>query len=128
MYAIAHIIYGTYVPSDVYVYIPADVLEQHGIDLPPDGGGKVGLADWISEGDEEPFETHYRGSGAGNAIYAGVELDCFDEACDAVDIATLRFSPTSEQYDEAQAKLSLIPMWMRKHLPPIGTYLVWSSS
>ena len=130
MYAIAHIVYGTYVPSDLSVNVPieelADIMKEEGLDE-TEIETEYRLADWISDGDVEPFEINYRG-GADHGIYAGIKIDEFDEVCDAIDIATLKLSPTSEQYDEARAKIAMIPEWMREHLPPIGTYIVWSSS
>jgi hypothetical protein len=107
MYTIGHVIYGAPVNKDIQ-----KVAENRDEELDSEDGGY--------------FTDLYNGGG-GPSGFIGVELASFDE-CDAFLLSDITQDLTIEQSAETAEKLSNLPLDYRMVLPPVGIWVVWSTS
>jgi len=120
MYVIANIIYGTYKTKAV------DRLINELKDIAWDEGNFKEVV-----GDEdEPFgyDEMYSGNSEITPGWLGVDLDQFDECAHGIDVSKLNTLPTDKQKKEAQDKFDALPQELKDIAPPIGIYIVFSTS
>jgi hypothetical protein len=125
MYAIGHIIYGVPLTEKISKKInkwenqePEDD-EPEGVESP-----------WFEDDDGVcGFTTMYSGSGDYTPGYCGVELLEFDE-CEELFLGdeTFQMKPTSKQKASALKRIEKLHPDLKKLLPKVGLYIVWSSS
>jgi hypothetical protein len=136
-YAIGNIILGTHLPWDkdeankvLVAMVEADpqAFAEEGetredvIEAAKDGAFE--LADAF---DGEPWHKEYHGGADSPVAWVGVLLDTFDET-NHIPFSQLRVIPTPEQMAEAGNAVASLPEGVRKLLPPISIYVVWSTS
>ena len=114
MYAICSIIYGIPITEELYPVIKDenDELFKKYPDLPEMAG----------------FETMYSGGSNIQPGYLGVELDEFDECCDAMAVSSLRMKPTQEELEKVAAMVKDLPQEVIDVALPVDVYFVWSTS
>ena len=129
-YFIGKIIYG----------IPAtDSFQRH----VRDGGIPKGLEEFCDENgiesgeelldhlfgdDPEFFETGYSAGGEHVPAWCGVKIGEFDECTDYIALDKINIQPTPEQKAEAESIIEVMPAELRKHFPPVGVYVISTSS
>lgn len=124
MYSIQNIIWGVPFTSRAFSW-----MDENGYGEPEDLG----------------FQTFYSGSSSTPPGYCGVCLGQIDEAADYVTIdlennrllykgrrsqraRAVPLQPTDAQKQEAEEAIAKLPEKLRKLLPPIGLYVVFSTS
>jgi hypothetical protein len=107
MYGITSVVYGTHITKRAY-----RVLAQ--MNLEPEDVG---------------FECLYSGSADVQPAYLGVELDSFDEGVEVgMPFNGLNTQPSAAQMKLAHDLWNKLPPAIQVTLPPIGLYLVFSTS
>jgi len=109
MYAIGHVIYGIPLTKEI-----EKVCEKTlGVEVGEEDGGF--------------FTTHYSGHVAPDAGFCGVELATFDE-CSNFPLSKITKTPTRAEKVKAVAKIAALPKEIKRIMPQIGAWVVWSTS
>jgi hypothetical protein len=80
------------------------------------------------EPDEFGFETKYSGSATFFPAFLGEELWETDETTNFFALTDVLIEPTDEQREKVNAAVAALPDEIRKELPPVGVYFIWSTS
>jgi hypothetical protein len=81
------------------------------------------IYEWLTE---VGWEAYYHGSADVKPMSFGVEIGEIDDT-DHFPVSSIP-APTAEQRQEAIDKYNKLPAQVREKLPPLGVYIVWSSS
>lgn len=76
----------------------------------------------------QPWESLYSSSEGQNIGYVGVEIGSFDETENFPLESICNIRPRPDQKLEAMKKYGALPEEVRRVLPPVDVYVVWSSS
>ena len=94
------------------------------------------ISDELDLENVEGANTLYHGCSSQICGYFGIKLGETDECIDAIQIKdgkvlakkTFSLTPTEEQKKEAEDAINALPDEIKNMLPPIGVYLVFSTS
>jgi hypothetical protein len=109
MYAIGHVIYGIPLTKEIEKVCNKVLNVEAG---EHDGGF---------------FKTFYSGSGDTTPGFCGVELASFDESSNFL-LSKITKTPTKAEKAKAIAKIAALPKEIKRIMPPIGAWVVWSTS
>ena len=116
MYSIMTVIYGIPLSEEISKLIDDDTL-------PEDDSG-LGSGDSTVCG----FTELYHGSSDQHVGYCGVEISEFNECVDYIAADTLVLTATDEQKAEGQALVDRLDQRILSIAPPIGVYIIPSTS
>ena len=111
-YCIMTVIYGVPLTEDVSEWL-SERTPEDGISDDPDAEG---------------FTMLYSGSARWMPVYCGVKLCEFNECRDAIPVDGLKLVATDEQKREAEKLVAALDSRIRERCPPIGCYIIPSSS
>lgn len=104
MYSIVNVVYGVPCNDQVRESFSEEQLEEMG------------------------FEFLYHGNASHSPGFFGAELCVFDECVENLDVDSLKLIPNESQKQEVLENFDKLPSELKRLLPSIKTYFVFSSS